>query len=286
MGFWILIILFIGPGVGCLVWLPRGRKVAAVEPRCAACGYIVHGLPAPVCPECGSDLSRPNAIMRSSRLPPGRLARALGWSLFCLLAVTVPLGMTWEQFARPNLPMVWNGSTVVTLSYPASQAYLSIELRARSNRKVYPNTPAPPPDDLKIQLTRLDKTTRQLAVDPATLRFRDTSSAQKQWSADPLDADALIAWLQSAGVQGKSQDLQIEMRLVMTQIRQAITSRQTISIPAGTGFSGVGSSSGGSMSPLPWVSLVPLAVSAIVWSIGLLRIFLSRPLSSDSDGAT
>jgi hypothetical protein len=80
----ILGVHFILMGVTCLLWLPLGRRVAGTEPRCAACGYIVHGLPAPTCPECGSDLAGPGAIVTAGRLLPGRLARSIRWSMFCV----------------------------------------------------------------------------------------------------------------------------------------------------------------------------------------------------------
>jgi len=272
----ILIILLVGLGVACLLWLPRGRKVGRAEPRCAACGYIVHGLPEPICPECGSDLSQPNAIVRSTRLPPGRLARSIAWTLFCLLAVMMPLMMAWQVFAIPRLPRVYNGSRIVTFSYPDSQAYLSIRLEARSHRHVYEGDPDPPPDELKIQLARSDHSIRELAIDPPTLRFRDTLRKQNQWSANPLDADALVAWLKNAGVQAPAENLQREMQIVMTQIPQMHTGSSMSRLTAGSGFSGVSSTSGSSMNPLPWAGLPPLVAAAIIWAIGVLRIGLAR----------
>ena len=275
LAIWIVNILFFAFGVACL-WLPRGRKVVGDEPRCAGCGYIVHGLPEPTCPECGNDLSRPNAVVRSRRLPPGRVSRSIGWSLFCLFAVAMPLWIGWQTIAVRRLPQMYDGSRIVTFSYPASQAYQSIRLAATSRQHVYANDPEPPPNDIKLQVTLQNQQMRELAVDPPTLHYRDTASPQSQWSASPLDADALVAWLKRAGVQAPAEALQIEAHLVMIQLHQVLDPWAPMRVSAGAGFNGISATSGGSRGPLPWINLPPMAAAALLWAIGLLWIFARR----------
>jgi hypothetical protein len=270
------VVLVVAIGLACLRWLPRGRKVGGAEPRCAACGYIVHGLPAPVCPECGSNLSRPNAIITTGRLPPGRVARSIAWSAFCFLAVFIPATAIWGIFIVPRLPQVRNSSDVVTLSRPVSGAYQSIEVRAHTHHTAYPGDPDPPPDRLNIGLTLSDGTIRVLTVDPATLHFRDTSVSGSLMSSTPLDANSLIAWLKSAGVQGEETQLKREMSIAMAQLHLIITPTQIGQPVSSIDFGSFGTSSSGSSNPLPWTGFVPLLLAAIVWAFGLIRI-LRRP---------
>ncbi len=278
----VAIVLSIGAGVACVLWLPRGRKVGGIEPRCAACGYIVHGLPAPRCPECGADLARPRAIVTTARLPPGRLARSIAWSLFCVLAVVIPAAAVWGAFVMPALPMVRDNSEQVTLSQPASKAYRAIAVRAHAHGMAYPHDPDPLPGDLKIELTRSDGTVRVMAIDSATLHFRDASVPASATSTAPLDTDALVSWLKSAAVQGDNNQINREMGRVMAQVRRVVSRPPYHFIVGGAEFSGMSSGSSGSMNPLPWVGLVPLVIGAVVWGIGMIRIMRKPPAGGDS----
>jgi len=264
-------------GVVSLVWLPRGRKVAGIAPRCAACGYIVHGLPAPMCPECGSDLAKPGAIVTTGRLPPARLARSIGWSIFCLLAVLMPVNTMWQAFVMPAIPVVHDSSRSVTLLSPESNSYRSINLSSHTHALVYRNQPGPLPAELKFELTRSDGTNRALLIDAATLHFRDSSALGRAMSATPLDADALVLWLKSIGIQGTADQLNKEMSKAMTLVHQAVSGAAQ-SYSSGDGFAGVaGSSSGFTLSPLPWVGRAPLFAAAIVWCIGMIWVLRKMP---------
>ncbi len=98
-------------------------------------------------------------------------------------------------------------------------------------------------------------------------------------SSTPLDAQALVAWLKGASVQGETGQLNKEMAIVMTQVQQMVSHPTQRQVSTGSEFSGVSSTSGGSMSPLPWVGSTPLVIGAIVWVIGTLRI-LRKPLKT------
>jgi len=264
-------------GVGCLLWVQRVRKVGGVEPRCAACGYLVHGLPTPICPECGSNFARANGIVTARRLPRGRLVRSIAWSLFCLFAVGIPLGVAWKSFVMPALPSVRDESNTTTFVSPHSGAYRSIGVRAHAHYRAYPQDPKAPPNELRIELTLSNGKICERIVDPATLHFRDVSPPGSAMSSTPLDVGALVAWLTSAGVRGDAAQLNKEMALEMTQIRGILSSPPSTASSAGAEFYGIAGSSSGSDLALPWVDSVPLIVGAIVWGIGIVRILLSRP---------
>jgi len=271
----------IGLGVACLLWLPRGRKIGGNEPRCAACGYIVHGLPEPKCPECGSDLTRPKAIDTTGRVPPGRLARAVGWSFFCVLAVVVPVGAIWGALVMPAMPMVRDSNENVTLSVPASNGYRAIVIHSHTHGLAYRNGPDPLPDDLKIELTRSDGTLRVLAVDSTTLHFRDASVPGSAMSSTPLDADALVSWLKGAGVHGQEDLLKHEMARAMNLVQQVV-SRPMNHDSSGVEFRRYASSSGSSLNPVAWMGWVPAFVGVLVWGIGIIRIVRKPSVAGDS----
>lgn len=253
------VVVAIGAGVACL-WLPRGRKAGYVEPRCASCAYIVHGLPAPTCPECGADLSKPGAIASTGRLPPGRLVRSVAWTFFCVLAILIPSAVIWSAFVMPSMPWVSDSTDDVTFLWPASMGYKGIAIRAHAHGLVHPHDTSPLPAVLKTELNRSDGTVRTLAVDAATLRFRDTSLPGNAMSSTPLDAQALVAWLKGASVQGETGQLNKEMAIVMTQVQQMVSHPTQRQVSTGSEFSGVSSTSGGSMSHFrgwvrrPWLS--------------------------------
>src|SRR5688572_30737559 len=70
-----------------VIMIDVGPMVTAREQiyaRCLRCGYQLHGLPEPRCPECGNDFDwndpwtmrlagRPNRIVRWLMRPPGRV---------------------------------------------------------------------------------------------------------------------------------------------------------------------------------------------------------------------
>jgi len=274
----ILSVHFILMGVTCLLWLPLGRKVAGPEPRCTACGYIVQGLPAPTCPECGSGLARPGAIIANVRLLPGRLARSVRWSMFCAFAIVIPFAAVWLTLVMPAMPQLYDCSELVTLSQPASKGYQSIAVRAHTH--AWSPDPHVLPGDFSIELTRSDGATRTLAVNPGTLCFRDPSIAESERSSRNLDADSLVWWLKSNSVPGGTGQLNREMSVVSTQVRYVLSrppnyddnsARAFIERVPG-GFRRAEPSSNGSTGPPPGVSFTPLAIGVIIWGIGMSRI--------------
>ena len=84
-----------------LRWLvARSQARIVLDHICAACGYIVRGLPGMTCPECGADLSRPGGVLTPRALPP--LSRM--WLLF-LWTVIFGLGfvaMEWAWLSRAD----------------------------------------------------------------------------------------------------------------------------------------------------------------------------------------
>src|SRR4051794_365747 len=67
-------------------WWQRRPMAAGTEPTCAQCGYVVLGLQSGNCPECGSDLAQPGAVVPPGKHKPLSVAQRL-----VLLALIVPL---------------------------------------------------------------------------------------------------------------------------------------------------------------------------------------------------
>jgi len=269
------ILFFAGIGVACLLWLPRGRARVGTEPRCAACDYIVHGLPGPICPECGSDLSKPGAILTGGPLPPGRVVRSVGWTLFCALAIFIPLTFIWTGLVVPRLPQVRSTDDLVTLSQPASKGYQSIAVHAAMHAHMYVHDPDPLPNDLQIKLTCADGALHQLVIDPATLHFRDALSPPGAMSTRPLDVDALVAWVQQLRVPGAPEQLKREMALTLLQVRQEVTRPQSHQLASSGEFAGMGNSSSASIGPFTSADWIPGLVGGLIWCIGIIRILMT-----------
>lgn len=193
----------------------------------------------------------------------------------------MPVGFIWRNVAMPAMPQTRDSSELATLSEPTSRGYRSIAVGAHMHANAYPQDPDPLPGDFKIELTRADGTLRALTIDSATLHFRDTSVPGSAMSATPMDADALTAWLKSVGVQGEAEELNKEMAIVMKQVDLMVTCPSVHQMIGSGEFGSMGSSSGGSISPLPWVGSTPLLVGLIVWGIGIARIALKPSLASD-----
>ena len=71
MGIAVIVIFFAGAvllvlGIALMLEGYRPRRIGEA-PHCARCDYLVGGLQAPRCPECGADLSGPRAIIKGDR---------------------------------------------------------------------------------------------------------------------------------------------------------------------------------------------------------------------------
>lgn len=80
------------------VFLPRvfllfrgGRRY--IENVCGKCGYPLHGLPTPVCPECGSDTGRVGTRLA---VGPSRAARWWAWGAWVVALMTANYFYFWE----------------------------------------------------------------------------------------------------------------------------------------------------------------------------------------------
>jgi hypothetical protein len=270
----VILPVLVGLGVAGVFLMRRGRKIGGGEPRCAGCGYIVVGLPAPKCPECGADLSRPGAVVTGGRLPPGCLARSIGWTLLCLVGLVVFVNLIWRNFGMPMMPQVRDKFDTVTFYQPKSNGYQSIAVIANTHQMVYGNGADPPPNDLRIDLTLSDGTHRVLAIDGSTLRFRDSPVP----GSVPLDSPALVDWLKKASVHGEDDRLAREMAQTVDEVRRVAATGPQVS---NTEFMGMGGSSGSSSYPAPWAGWIPFIFGATVWVVGLATIAL-RPQSARS----
>ncbi|HZL37940.1 MAG TPA: TIM barrel protein [Tepidisphaeraceae bacterium] len=204
-GYEILPILLLASLGGLFLWLSRqgGRKLGP-EPRCTACGYIVHGLPGSICPECGADLRAAGAVTAGGRLPPSRFARVGGWSIFCLLTLPGGGGILWWDFVMPFLPQQIHAMDVSTLGQPQSGAYHSIIIRREVYAHGHSGDVAPAWQKVTLELTPNTGPTSKMYVDLPSLHYRDVADSKEPINSPPLDERALVAWMQKAQIKGDS----------------------------------------------------------------------------------
>jgi hypothetical protein len=90
----ILLILGAGTVLLGLLLIRQGYRPQRLgsAPYCAKCDYIVGGLDAPRCPECGADLSTPSAIVEGERtIRPVRGRTGIGVAIVGMGALALPL---------------------------------------------------------------------------------------------------------------------------------------------------------------------------------------------------
>ena len=281
------VLLFAAAGVWVLWVSRRGPKVIGGEPCCSRCGYLVRGLPGPICPECGADLAQPGAVTTSGgRRPAGKWRRALGWSAFCFFTVWIGVTFIWWQFIMQTLPRVREVRQDYMLANPASAAYDSIQIRSRARAAVREGQPEPHPASIKLELRTSNGSRFDLDVDTNSLAYRYTFPNGAARHGGPLDTPALLAWLHDAGVQGDPARLSAEMDLVLGEVRSiqqaGKSGLQNHYYPA---FSMTSSRGSLSTTPLPYVEAAPIAFALIVWAIGLLFIMLRNPVHGEPRGA-
>lgn len=266
--------LLVALGVFCFLWLRRGKKLPGNEARCAKCMYIANGLPTPICPECGSDLATPGAVVVGGKLPASRLARSIGWSLFCLLTVGLLLACAWAVLSATVLPEVSDQSSTITLYWPASKAYKNIEIEVKSHGVIFRHNSSPLPRQLSVKIIRNDNTPRTLLVDPSNLHFCDPAVAGSTFGSAPLDEIALASWLRSSGVKGDDKLIAGEMAVTMNHLELLRVPKVGAMAIVGTVFGGSGSGSTGSVRPLEWLALLPIGFLLLLWGIGMWRILI------------
>ncbi len=129
----VLILTLAGFALGALL-VARGyrRRVQTNLRFCANCAYHADGLASSTCPECGSDLARPNAVTMGRR-HPDRIMISAGAALLILLS-GIQVTHYYVQFRSvdlvPYMPTWWLLRSDIT----ASSAYASdemLELRRR-----------------------------------------------------------------------------------------------------------------------------------------------------------
>jgi hypothetical protein len=107
--FWLLVYLALACGAWLLWTGVRGRRIGDA-PFCGRCGRSVAGINSGVCPECGTDLTRPHGVV------VGRLVRSLRRTVLgvvmILLIWAVLSAVQSEQFrkwdsAAPVPPLLW-----------------------------------------------------------------------------------------------------------------------------------------------------------------------------------
>lgn len=193
----VLAVLALLPVVALLLvrrWIARGQP--ATERCCGRCRYALRGVREPRCPECGADLTQIGVIMPGTRMPH-RTPLWL-WMIGSLTTVgVVLLAVLLLLLAAPTLRRDTR-SRVWTLSVPAAAALPELSAREDVLRGGLLQA---------HQFVDLSLTGEGMSAAPvlrADLRRGSWSikspGAAEQPGQGPLDADAILAWWKSQGV--------------------------------------------------------------------------------------
>lgn len=252
-------------GLCCFYWMRPRRAATDDEPRCGGCGYIVFGLPGPICPECGSDLRLVPVVhgKRPLRGPP----LALLWTGFVFLTVFVPGCVIYEQWVRPHLPSHYEFRVAWTFYQPFSERYRAIYLWGDGE-----GYGAPRAAHLGLSLTRAGNDVRAMTVEPGRLGYRYTvTPGETVVQGRRLDEEAIMNWFADAGIR-PTEDVRNEARVVMAAIHAVNEPDSRLKYPslAGTFRSGGSGDMWSDQEPLGYDFPVP-AVAILVWLWPVLK---------------
>jgi hypothetical protein len=83
-------------GIG-LLWRGQWPKRAGLTPHCRGCNYILTGLAADRCPECGQSLGPRNTVLGERRRRPAMAAVGIFLLLIALGLCVAPFTTAWQQ---------------------------------------------------------------------------------------------------------------------------------------------------------------------------------------------
>ncbi|HEY7115998.1 MAG TPA: hypothetical protein VH475_05410 [Tepidisphaeraceae bacterium] len=185
------------------------------DPTCVACGYIVTGLPGTTCPECGADLTRPDAILQPRAVPP--LPR--GW-LIVLWSAVFWLGygvVDWAWLSA--IQRVYIIDVNRRFEDPMSRAYHRVSMGFKGEE--YRRQPLHGEADLTLELTLDQKATPKLTVEVTTntclIQMDGTSPAHET----AFGSDAVMAWMTRCGVDVKRPGVRREAETIVEAVRSA-----------------------------------------------------------------
>jgi len=104
-----------------LIWRLVRRGGNVPDASCGRCGYLVEGLPGPICPECGSNLADVGIRRPGDTKPMPRILRGLIFTLLYLAAIALIFPLI-----SPMLPRWYSGASSLEMSAPASQNDYSV----------------------------------------------------------------------------------------------------------------------------------------------------------------
>ncbi len=268
-----LILAVVGAGVVVAILLFRRRRLGEQEPVCGKCGYLVKGLTTFTCPECGSDLREVGIVTSGMRTPLSPLARAIIWTIVLPLPALLLSGLI--VVLVPPIHKV----TETRAYKPSSGAYPEITLTSTGKGPQYGSVPV---QRLTFQLkpnpgTASPANAGELIVDPANLGYqylRRDGQIVKEPSG--LDADVILAWMATAGIQKDS--------AIQTQagelLREASTFRFGTAGAPMSSLTCTRQSTSMQSSPPLWLTVALLTFWPAVWLLGLGRILHRKPTPS------
>lgn len=167
------------------------RSSATTTPRCRRCEYPVVGLPEPRCPECGSDLWAPGAVLHGPRRRP------LVWMLLVLWTALVPTVaialVKWNLI--PYAVRRTERSVVFERDEPTT-ADLQIVIEAESDTLRFDTSSLLSDPFPGLRVTVENQPATQLLVRTSDMRCLPPSAARNAnptWV--PFDEQAVVQWL-------------------------------------------------------------------------------------------
>jgi hypothetical protein len=262
-----------------LAWLIVRRKGGVSDASCAACGYLVIGLTTPICPECGSDLSKVGVRLPGDARPMPRLFRAVLFTLvyFGLVALVWPV-------IEPLLPRWYSGTTAIEMAQPRSQSFHSVIAVASGSGW----TEQVKFDHVDLTIVPSTSGTRTLGIDinaddamkPIAFSGEDEQSIVLR-DIRELTPERVFAWMikfagpDSPLLRDEAASIAAEtIKLASADVQVQHTA------PDRTPFGALNFRQAASIPMLPWRAVAPVAlIGLILWAIGLMVILRrnSRP---------
>lgn len=197
-------------------WLiGRARSRVSWDERCAACGYVVWGLPEPVCPECGSDLRRVGAVLPQGVAP----GLSIGW---LLLLWTAAVGVAYAVVYVTWLKEAGRAILVVEAErrylHPNSERYDGFDVRYHG--RAYRGSTLE--GSLELTLHLRGGGDARLMTDAVTGAYRTVGGPADVQGASGSGRDVLARWLGRCGVDPTDMRVAAEVDEMAEVVRSAV----------------------------------------------------------------
>lgn len=266
----VFLLILIGVGVAgvlALRVLVRPRATAKpAQPCCAACGYLVRGLPTFICPECGMDLREVGIRTPQMHRTMGPWGWVVVWSILLPLAALIISAIVGDSLFRYG-----RQRSQITLNSPRSGAYSTISINAAGTGRGYPVGF----DQVTMVIVGPGGKASKIEVDlPGLAHEYVDASGQRVSKSSGLDGQTILDWMAAAGVESSGPQVAQEAGGLAAMLQLAAAGGGNLNTPGG--FSGSSSSSSSGLGPHPLFAPIALGFWLLVWGAGVWRILHGR----------